>query len=145
MEELHEKMKEVLADSFAFYLKAHYFHWNVEGPNFVQYHDFFGELYNEVWSAVDSIAEHIRAINAYAPGSFTRYMTLTSIEDEVNIPSPMSMITKLLDDNNKVISCLRAAYTEAEKAGELGLANFLQDRMDIHAKHGWMLRALSKA
>jgi starvation-inducible DNA-binding protein len=77
METLIEIMRKVLADAYAFQLKANNYHWNVEGPNFVQYHDFLGELYNEVFAATDMIAEQIRALDAYAPGSFTRFLELT--------------------------------------------------------------------
>lgn len=141
MSALGDSMKKVLADSFAFYLKAHNFHWNVEGPDFFQYHGLFSELYSEVQGAIDPIAEHIRTIREYAPGSFTRFKELTSIEDELKIPNALEMVRRLLDDNQKVIDTLNVAYKAAEAAGELGLSNFLQDRLDVHAKHGWMLRA----
>ena len=145
MDELSTELKKVLADTFAFYLKAHNFHWNVEGPNFVQLHDFFGDLYTDAFGAVDLIAEHIRTLNSYAPGSFSRFKDLTSIQDEVNIPGAMSMVVKLNDDNNKVISILTSAMKIADKTGKANISNFLQDRIDTHEKHGWMLRAISKA
>lgn len=144
MEELQNRMKTVLATSFAFYLKAHNFHWNVEGVNFPQYHNFFGEIYEEVFESIDVIAEHIRALDCYAPGSFSRFKELSSITDELNFPSGIMMAKKLLDDNDKVIQDLTFAYTEAEKVKEIGLANFLQDRIDIHKKHGWMLKSITK-
>ena len=81
METLQEIMKKVLADTFALYLKAHNYHWNVEGINFPQYHEFFGNLYEELHGAVDPIAEEIRSLDTYAPGSFTRFMELTEIEE----------------------------------------------------------------
>lgn len=143
--ELVERMKIVLASSFAFYLKAHYFHWNVEGSNFPQYHEFFGKLYEEVFSSVDDIAEHIRALDAYAPGSFSRFKELSNVLDETAVPSGIMMCKKLLDDNDTIISNLQYAYSEAEKTKELGIANYLQDRIDIHKKHGWMLRSIIKA
>lgn len=144
MEELVEKMKVVLASSFAFALKAQNFHWNVEGPNFLQYHDLFAKIYEEVFDAVDTIAEEIRTLNAYAPGSFTRYQQLSIVQDETSIPAAMAMIAKLNEDNAKVISALTEAFLAAEAAKVVGLANFLQDRIDIHSKHGWMLRATMK-
>lgn len=143
-EELVEKMKVVLASSFAFALKAQNFHWNVEGPNFLQYHDLFAKVYEEVFDAVDAIAEEIRTLNAYAPGSFTRYQQLSVVQDETSIPAAMAMIAKLNEDNTKVISALTEAFLAAEAAKVVGLANFLQDRIDIHSKHGWMLRATMK-
>ena len=145
MNELSEELKKALADTFAFALKSQNFHWNVEGPNFVQLHGFFGDLYEDAFGAVDAIAEHIRTLNAYAPGSFSRFKDLTSIQDEVNVPSAMSMVVKLTDDNAKVISTLTSAMKIADKNGKANISNFLQDRIDTHEKHGWMLRATSKA
>lgn len=144
MDELINRMKTVLATTFAFYLKAQNFHWNVEGINFPQYHEFFGKLYEEVHGAVDPIAEQIRALDAYAPGALQRFKELSSITDENTIPSAMIMCQRLMDDNDKVISDLMFAYNEAEKQKQLGLANFLQDRIDIHKKHRWMLKAVQK-
>jgi starvation-inducible DNA-binding protein len=143
--ELTERMKVVLSSSFAFYLKCQYFHWNVEGPNFPQYHELFGKIYEEVHESIDVTAEHIRALDAYAPGSLGRFKELSNIMDETTIPSGIVMCQKLLKDNETLISDLTYAFTEAEKAKEIGLSNYLQDRIDIHKKHGWMLRATSKA
>lgn len=144
MEELVEKMKVVLASTFAFGLKAQNFHWNVEGPNFLQYHELFEKIYNDVHGAVDQIAEEIRTLNAYAPASFIRYQQLSVVADETAIPEAMSMVSKLNDDNTKVIGVLTEAFLAAEAAKVVGLANFLQDRIDIHSKHGWMLKATMK-
>jgi starvation-inducible DNA-binding protein len=149
MTDLTDSLKNVLADTFAFYLKTHFYHWNVEGQDFYEFHKFFEELYNEVWKAVDDIAEHIRALDEYAPGSFSRYAALTEIKDAVTVPLSsghmgVEMSEHLLDDNDIVIETLRQAYVEAEKAGEVGVTNFLQDRIDTHKKHGWMLRATIK-
>lgn len=144
MDELIEQMKVVLADTFAMYLKCHMFHWNVTGVNFPQLHDFFGDLYDELHGAVDLIAEQIRALDAFAPGSFTRFSQLATVQDETSIPGAMSMVSKLKDDNDKVVESLKAAYLTAEELKVYGLANFLQDRIDIHAKHGWMLKSTMK-
>jgi starvation-inducible DNA-binding protein len=141
MEELHNALKIVLADTFTMYLKTHSFHWNVIGPNFPQYHDFFGDLYGELHGAVDPIAEQIRAVNSFAPSSLERIKELTRIKEADTIPTAERMFQLLINDNNIVLDSLKQAYDLADKEGELGLANFLQDRMDIHKKHGWMLRA----
>lgn len=145
MEELVSKMKVVLASTFAIYLKAHNFHWNVEGPNFPMFHDFFGDLYEEYFSAVDPIAEEIRTLGAYAPGSFVRYKEDSVVADEINIPSALSMASKLKEDNMKIIVILKETQKIAEKENAVGLANFLQDRIDKHYKHDWMLRSITKA
>jgi len=141
---LADKMKVVLATSFAFYLKAHNYHWNVEGENFNDYHTFLGTLYEEVWGAVDLIAEHIRSLDEYAPGSLGRFYQLSTISDETNIPTATNMIRKLAEDNQKVLETLTEAHSVAEKENKLAIVNFLEGRIDVHEKHGWMLRAISK-
>jgi starvation-inducible DNA-binding protein len=144
METLIEIMKKVLADTFAMYLKAHNYHWNVEGPNFPQYHEFFGNLYEELHDAVDPIAEEIRSLQAYAPGSFTRFLELTEIEDELNVPMSIEMANRLLMDNEKVLNTLNVAFKLADNFDKQGLADFLAGRIDVHNKHGWMLRSIIK-
>jgi starvation-inducible DNA-binding protein len=141
MEELHNALKIVLADTFTMYFKTHSFHWNVIGPNFNDYHAFFGTLYTELHGAIDLIAEQIRAVNSFAPASLNRLDELTRIEEADTIPAADRMFQILINDNNIVLDALKQAYNLADKNEELGLANFLQDRMDIHKKHGWMLRA----
>jgi starvation-inducible DNA-binding protein len=144
METLIEIMRKVLADTFAMYLKSHNYHWNVEGSNFPQYHEFFGNLYEELHDAVDPIAEEIRALNAYAPGSFTRFMELTDIQDELLIPTGVEMAGKLSADNEKVLATLNMAFKLANQLDKQGLADFLAGRIDVHNKHGWMLRSITK-
>lgn len=141
MEELHNSLKIVLADTFTMYFRTHSYHWNVIGPNFSEYHAFFGSLYEELFGAVDLIAEQIRAVNSFAPSSLGRLKELTRIEEADTIPTAERMFQVLINDNNIVLDSLKQAFDLAEKNEELGLANFLQDRMDIHKKHGWMLRA----
>jgi starvation-inducible DNA-binding protein len=144
METLVEMMKKVLADTFAMYLKSHNYHWNVEGSNFPQYHEFFGNLYEELHGAVDPIAEQIRALDAYAPGSLSRFMELTDIQDEMNVPLGTDMARKLLSDNQLVLNTLNMALKLAEQFDKQGLMDFLANRIDTHSKHAWMLRSISK-
>lgn len=143
--ELTEALKVVLADTFAFYLKAHNFHWNVTGPNFSEYHKFLGDLWEETFGAIDMIAEGIRTLDAFVPGSFSRYKELATIEDELKIPTAEEMIKKLSADNQKVLASLQTAYDIAEKNKKHGISNFIQDRITAHEKHGWMLRSFTKA
>jgi starvation-inducible DNA-binding protein len=145
MDELIEKMKVCLASVFALYLKAHYFHWNVEGPNFYSHHKFLQKMYEDLHDSVDRHAEEIRTSDSYAPGSFIRFSELSIIKDETNIPQPMSMMVKLMEDNLKVIVLLKETQALAEKNNSVGYQNFLQDRIDIHYKHHWMLRSITKA
>jgi len=145
MSVLGEKLKVVQANSFTFYLKSHYFHWNVEGDNFPQYHEFFENLYNEVWAAVDAIAEHIRTLDEYAPGSYKRFQELATIDTIETIPDARAMIKALSSDNDKVMDSIVAAMQEAGKDPKhKGIENFMQDRLDIHNKHGWMIRSTLK-
>lgn len=144
MEILIEIMRKALADAYAFQLKANNYHWNVTGSNFPQYHKFLGKLYREVFDSTDNIAEQIRALGAYAPGSFTRFIELTDIEDEVNIPTSNEMINRLLDDNEKFLETLNMAFKLASQFDKQGLVNFLADRIDVHNKHAWMLRSIIK-
>ena len=144
MDELVQAMKKALADTFAFYLKAHGFHWNVEGRTFCQDHTFFGTIYEEVYSSLDRFAEEIRTMDAYAPASFARFSELTTIEDEIKILNAQGMYEKLLADNSIVMASVEQAYELAEAAHNHGLSNFLAERQDNHAKHGWQLRATLK-
>jgi starvation-inducible DNA-binding protein len=144
MEELIEKMKVAQATVFAFYIKSHNYHWNIEGPNFVEYHKFLDDIYNDAWESVDAIAEHTRTLGAYVPGSFIRYSNLSKIEDEINIPNAMSMMTKLLADNETVIEVLKDAERSAGAVNAVGIQNYLQERIDTHFKHAWMLKAITK-
>jgi len=141
---LLDELKKVHADAFTFYLKAHYYHWNVEGPNFPQYHVFLQNLYQEVFNSIDTLAELIRTLDSYAPGTLTRLKELTTIEETDDIPNDLTMMSRLLMENNIVRASLLTAYRTAETSGEIGISNFLQDRIQAHEKHAWMLRSILK-
>ena len=144
MEELIQQMKVYLADNVAFGMKAQQFHWNVEGDDFPQYHTFLGNLYEEVDGVIDQIGEYIRTLDAYAPLSLRRLLELTNLEDTDVAPGAMVMMRNLFSDNEKVMSSIMEAFRLAERYNELGLSNFLQDRMAAHKKHQWMLRSILK-
>lgn len=144
MDELIKAMKTAFASEFAFYLKAHNFHWNVEGPNFPQYHNLFGCIYNEVYGSIDIFAENIRKLNSYAPGSFTRFSMLSTVNDELGVPTAENMMRELLDDSDLMIGLMKNVFDLATEQGEDGLANFAAERMDAHQKHSWMLRSTLK-
>ena len=144
MADLIQQMKVVLASNFAMYLKAHNFHWNVEGPNFSEYHKLFGDIYEDIWGSVDDVAERIRTLDQYAPGSMSRFAQLSVVDDQINIPNARSMVQELLSDNVKIIAELTKAFNLATKAGKEGLADYFAGRIDVHEKHGWMLRATLK-
>ena len=141
---LSDNLKVLLASVNSLSIKAQNFHWNVEGDNFPQYHEFFGNFYEEVYSSVDKIAEYIRTLDSYAPGSLSRYAELTIIEDQVKIPRPHLMFAELLSDNGKMIDLLNGCFGSAEEENKQGIANFIAERLDAHEKHGWMLRSILK-
>ena len=143
--DLTEALKVALADTYVFAIKAQNFHWNVRSTSFSEYHKFFDEIYNEVSDAADGIAEGIRTLDAFAPGSMIRFLELTSIQEEKNIPDALMMITKLANDNERVLASLNRAYALAERDRKFGISNFIQDRITAHEKHGWMLRSFLKA
>ena len=144
MEQLIEQLKVILGTNFGLYLKAHNYHWNIEGRDFPQYHSFLDGFYNDVWNQSDDIAEHIRQLNAYAPGSFSRFTELSAVEEATTVPDAQTMFVTLKSDNDKYIMQLRAGIVLAEQAGEPAVSNFLQDLLGAHQKKAWMLRSIVK-
>lgn len=144
MSDLSKAAKIAFSSEFAFYLKAHNFHWNVEGADFLEYHELFGKIYEEVYGSIDDFAEKIRSLGSYVPASFSRFSMLSQIDDETDILDQMSMVNELLGDNEKMGQVLKMVYDLAEQNGEHGFSNFLAERMDAHRKHGWMLRSSLK-
>ena len=144
MEQLQKAAKVAFASEFTFYLKAHFFHWNVEGINFRELHDLFGTIYEEVYGSIDDFAEKIRSLGAYAPGSNSRFNVLSAIDDETSVVPAEQMVAELLQDSNNMVRVLKRVYDIAEAQGEHGFSNFLAERMDAHRKHSWQLRATAK-
>jgi starvation-inducible DNA-binding protein len=144
MEELQKAAKVAFASEYTFYLKAHYFHWNVEGIHFQELHALFETIYTEVYGAIDNFAEKIRSMGAYAPGSNSRFSVLSQIKDETSVLPPEQMVTELLEDSDNMVVLLKRVYDIAEREGEHGFSNFLAERMDAHRKHSWQLRATAK-
>ena len=144
MDQLIQQLKVILGTNFALYFKTHGFHWNVEGSDFPQYHKFLGKLYTSIFNNTDLIAEKIRMLDSYAPGSLLRMLELADLEESAIIPSPISMLAELKRDNDRLIVHLRAGIVAADQAGEPAVGNFLQDLLDQHQKHAWMLRSFIK-
>jgi starvation-inducible DNA-binding protein len=144
VEDLIQSLKVTLANTFAFYLKAHYYHWNVEGVDFHQYHTLLNQIYEEVYDSVDPMAEFIRILNAYAPGSLSRFTELSEIPGDDSVPAAPQMFANLLMDTETILASIEKSRKLAEDNGEFGLANFLQDRDAAHKKHRWMMRSLLK-
>lgn len=141
---LVDQLKTAFANVFCFYIKAQNYHWNIEGQDFPQYHEFLGNLYEEVYGSVDTMAELIRTLDSYAPGTLARIKELSTLEENDVIPDAKTMMMNLLNDNMKVRLSLMVTYQAAESAGEIGISNFLQDRIQAHEKHNWMLRSITK-
>jgi starvation-inducible DNA-binding protein len=141
---LADTLKTLLATAYALSIKAQNFHWNVEGPDFPQYHDFFGNFYEEVYGAIDRTAELIRQLDSYTPGSILRYAELSQIQDQTKIPRAMLMMEELYQDNAIILGMYKQAFHVAEEADEQGIANFIAERIDAHGKHAWMLRSILK-
>ncbi len=136
-----DSLSHVLADSYMLYLKTHNFHWNVTGPMFQTLHTMFQEQYTELWNALDDIAERIRALGHFAPGTYQRYAQLSSIQEEPDVPSAQEMIRQLVEGQEAVARTARAAFKVANDANDQPTAGMLATRMEIHEKNAWMLRA----
>jgi starvation-inducible DNA-binding protein len=145
MDELVAALKILMANQTFMYFKVHTYHWNIEGIEFSQYHDFYGDLYVDIYNSVDPTAEQIRALNEYTPtsiGELYNYKTIEENSTRVDLIS--DQLATLIVDNDKVIESLNKVFALATTANKQGLCNFIADRLDTHAKHGWMLRASAK-
>lgn len=143
-DQLIKAAKIGFASQYTFYLKAHFFHWNVEGINFQELHSLFETIYSEVYGTVDEFAEKIRSLGAYAPGSNSRFSMLSYIDDETSVIPAEPMVAELLQDSENMVKILKRVYDIAEAEGQHGFSNFLAERMDAFNKHAWMLRATLK-
>lgn len=142
---LPDTLKTLLATAYVFSIKTQNFHWNVESPNFPQYHQFLGDLYSEVYdNTIDKLAEIIRQLDSYAPGSLTRFAELSQIQDQTKIPRAELMFKELNEDNDILLGMYKQAFHVAEEADEQGIADFIAGRIDAHGKHRWMLKSILK-
>jgi starvation-inducible DNA-binding protein len=140
--EIAGSLSRLLADTFTLYLKTHHFHWNVTGPMFQTLHLMFEQQYNELWLAGDTIAERIRALGHFAPGTYREFNTLSSIKEEARVPSADEMIRLLVEGHETAARTARATFAIAEAAHDAPTADLLTERMQIHEKTAWMLRSL---
>ena len=142
---LVDNMKTLLGSSVSLYIKSANFHWNVEGPDFPEYHEFFGEYYADVYGTIDTIAEYIRALDSYTPASLKRFQELSFIPDQTMQQAPMGMFQELFNDNATFISFLNSTFDVATGERQQGIANFIAERIDAHQKHQWMIRSILKS
>ncbi|MCY4155623.1 MAG: DNA starvation/stationary phase protection protein [Gammaproteobacteria bacterium] len=135
-------LSSLLADSYTLYLKTHNFHWNVTGPMFSTLHTLFEQHYTELATAVDEIAERIRALGVAAPGSYRQFSELSSIPEETGTPGAEEMIRQLVQGQEAVVKTARGIFPVVESANDEASADLLTQRMHIHEKNAWMLRSL---
>ncbi len=140
--EIADGLANLLADSYLLYLKTHNFHWNVTGPMFVTLHELFEEHYTELAAAIDEIAERIRALGSFAPGSFSQFKELASIEEETGTPEAHEMVQQLIQGQEAVVRTARKVLPVAADADDEPTVDLLTQRMQIHEKNAWMLRSL---
>jgi starvation-inducible DNA-binding protein len=136
------ELSKLLADSYTLYLMTHNFHWNVTGPLFNTLHLMFMTQYTEEWTALDDVAERIRALGHHAPGTYREYAKLSSIAEPQVVPQAMEMVRLLVKGNEAVAKTARAAFVKAERGNDQPTADLLTRRLDIHEKNAWMLRSL---
>lgn len=140
--EIVKGLSHLLADSYILYMKTHNFHWNVEGPMFNTLHLMFMDQYTELWNALDLMAERIRSLGSYAPGSYKKYVNLSSIEEADEEVPAMEMIQQLLEGHEAVAKTARKLIPAAEKGNDEVTLDLVTQRLQIHEKTAWMLRSL---
>ncbi|GIL04978.1 DNA starvation/stationary phase protection protein [Betaproteobacteria bacterium PRO7] len=143
-EKIAHGLSRVLADTYSLYLKTHNFHWNVEGPMFNTLHLMFMEQYTELWNALDTIAERIRALGYPAPGTYKAFAKLASVEETDGVPEAMEMVRLLVKGHEAVARTVRDAFPVADKGGDESTVDLLTQRLQVHEKTAWMLRSLLK-
>ncbi|MCP5145444.1 MAG: DNA starvation/stationary phase protection protein [Gammaproteobacteria bacterium] len=136
------KLSNALADTYMLYLKTQGFHWNVAGPMFYSLHKLTEAQYEDMFAAIDELAERIRALGEPAPASFKQFLSLTRIDEETGVPTAEEMICQLVQDNDACAKSLREAVAVAEEADDVKTADLLTDRIGQHEQNGWMLRAM---
>jgi starvation-inducible DNA-binding protein len=141
-EQVAEKLKVLLADSYTLYLQTHNFHWNVTGPQFRDLHLMFEEHYTELATAVDDIAERIRTLGVFAPGTYKEFVELSNIKETDEVPSGNDMVSILSQGHEQVVRTCRDVLKVAQQADDESSASLVSDRMVLHEKTAWMLRSL---
>lgn len=137
-------LSRLLADTYVVYLKTHNFHWNVEGPMFQTLHQMFMEQYTEAWNAIDLIAERIRSLGEYAPGTYREYLKLARVKETDGVPRAEQMVRLLIEGQQAVVRTARELLPLADEANDEPTLDLLTQRMQVHEKNAWMLRSLLK-
>ena len=137
-------LSRLLADTYVVYLKTHNFHWNVEGPMFQTLHQMFMEQYTEAWNAIDLVAERIRSLGHYAPGTYREYLDLARVKETPGVPEAEQMVKLLIDGQEAIVKTAREVLPVADGANDEPTLDLLTQRMQVHEKNAWMLRSLLK-
>ncbi len=135
-------LKKLLADTYTLYQKTHGYHWNVTGPMFQTLHLMFMTQYTELWNSIDLVAERIRSLGDFAPGTYAEFGRLTSIKEDKTIPAATDMIKNLVEGHESTIRTARSILPAAEKGDDQATIDLITQRLDVHEKTAWMLRAL---
>ena len=143
-EAVAKQLSKLLADTYSLYLKTHSFHWNITGANFNSLHTMFEVQYNELWLAADEVAERIRTLDVFAPGSYSQFGKLTSIKEEAGVPDWKEMVGQLVEGHEIAAHTSREVIKAADAAGDEGTADIVTGRLKEHEKTAWMLRSLLK-
>lgn len=141
MDELNKAILKAFASTFVYYYKAHGFHWNLKDKDFPQYHEFFGDIYDEVYGSVDAFAEKIRTLQIDVPSKLSELVALSAITEAEGTPSKDEMVTQLYNDGETLLTALKDAYNLCDLYSKFGFENFMAERIDAHEKHCWMLRS----
>ena len=141
---LSDNLKVLLGSTFVLYTKTHGFHWNIEGSNFPQYHKFLNKMYEEVYETIDTVAEYIRTLDSYSPGSLGRMLELSVIQEQYKIPRAELMLQELLADLEKMIELAVQIFNVATQENQQGIANYMAELQDLYSKKAWMIRATLK-
>jgi starvation-inducible DNA-binding protein len=141
---LSDALKQFLASTFAYYLKAHMFHWNVEGPDFGELHKFLSKIYEDAFDSIDQIAEYIRTEEEYAPGSFERFQELSIIQGQTKVPRARLMLEELLADTETMKDLSKSLFDAATEVGREDIADFAANRQGAHGKYAWQLKSYLK-
>jgi len=141
---LSDSLKTLLASTQSFAIKSQNFHWNIEGSNFPQYHEFYDTLYSDVNGTIDRIAEYIRILGHYTPGSLTRYAELSIIQDQTKIPRAELMFAESLQDCERMTELVVAMFDEAANENQHGIENFMAELQDLYGKKAWFIRSILK-
>lgn len=141
---LADDLKTFLGSSYAYFTKAWGFHWNIEGRNFGELHDFFSAVYEDTQGSIDKTAEFIRTLDEYAPGSLERFQELSLITGQIKIPRAQLMLTELLADTQTMIDLSKTLFQSAQAEGREDIANFAAERQEMHGKWAWQMRSYLK-